>query len=219
MALYIDSAYLDDIMRVIKIIPVAGVTTNPTLLLTAYERGQRLQPLQLLHELLQNVNGSIFIQPGATTTDEMLEECLTYIQLEPERVIPKIPMARVGMQVALRLRAQGRRISFTAVTSLSQAYSATMAQADFIIPYFNRLERSGINASERIAQMVRIIRDQPTRILAASIKSQAEAATALLAGAHDLTITPEVLQEMVVDPQSEQAIERFTRDFHKMKML
>lgn len=40
MALYIDSAYLDDIISVVQAVPVAGVTTNPTILLAAMERGQ-----------------------------------------------------------------------------------------------------------------------------------------------------------------------------------
>ncbi len=33
MALYVDSAYLDDIMNVAQTVPLAGVTTNPTILL------------------------------------------------------------------------------------------------------------------------------------------------------------------------------------------
>ncbi|MBV9257973.1 MAG: hypothetical protein JO215_08135, partial [Ktedonobacteraceae bacterium] len=147
MALYIDSAFLDDIIPVAKTVPVAGVTTNPTLLLAAYERGQRLEPLNLLQELLKNVDGTIFIQPGSETEDEMLKESLMYIQVAADRVIPKIPMTQIGMRVALRLRSLDSRIAFTAVTSVAQAYSAAMAGADFIIPYFNRLERAGINAS------------------------------------------------------------------------
>jgi transaldolase len=42
MALSIDSAYLPDSIEVARTIPVAGVTTNPTLLLQAQERGQDL---------------------------------------------------------------------------------------------------------------------------------------------------------------------------------
>lgn len=44
MALYIDSAFLHDIMNVAQTVPVAGVTTNPTILLAARERGQDLHP-------------------------------------------------------------------------------------------------------------------------------------------------------------------------------
>jgi len=34
MALYVDSAFLDDITNVARTVPLAGVTTNPTILLS-----------------------------------------------------------------------------------------------------------------------------------------------------------------------------------------
>ncbi|HEV2655949.1 MAG TPA: transaldolase family protein [Ktedonobacteraceae bacterium] len=221
MALYIDCAYLDDIIQVAKTIPLAGVTMNPTILLAARERGQRLDPLSLLRELVQSVGGTIFMQPGATREEEMLKEALAYIEVAPGRVIPKIPMTQTGMRVALRLRLLKHSVAFTAVCSVAQAYSGAMAQADFVIPYFNRMERAGVDASERIAQMAELLHSQqlPTRILAASIKTRVEAATALLAGAHDLTMTPAVLLDMVVDQQSERAVEQFSQDWQKMNTL
>ncbi|HEV2660645.1 MAG TPA: transaldolase family protein [Ktedonobacteraceae bacterium] len=221
MALYIDCAYLDDIIQVAKTIPLAGVTMNPTILLAARERGQRLDPLSLLRELVQSVGGTIFMQPGATREEEMLKEALAYIEVAPGRVIPKIPMTQTGMRVVLRLRLLKHSVAFTAVCSVAQAYSGAMAQADFVIPYFNRMERAGVDASERIAQMAELLHSQqlPTRILAASIKTRVEAATALLAGAHDLTMTPAVLLDMVVDQQSERAVEQFSQDWQKMNTL
>jgi TalC/MipB family fructose-6-phosphate aldolase len=221
MALYIDCAFLNDIIQVAKTVPLAGVTTNPTILLAARERGQHLDPLALLHELVQNVDGTIFMQPGATSEEEMLREALAYIEVAPERVVPKIPMTQTGMRVALRLRLLKHHIAFTAVCSVAQAYTAAMAQADFIIPYFNRMERAGVDASERIAQMAELLHSQQlhTRILAASIKTRVEAATALMAGAHDLTMTPPVLLDMVVDQQSERAIEQFSQDWQKMNAM
>ncbi len=40
--------------------------------------------------------------------------------------------------------------------------------------------------------------------------------TVPLAGAHDLTVAPEVLMEMVTDPLTEEAVERFTQEWQKM---
>lgn len=221
MALYIDSAFLHDIMNVAATIPLAGATTNPTILLAARERGQQLSPQNVLSELLRNISGDIFMQPGATEDEAMHQEALTYIQAAPNHVIPKIPMTQTGMRVAARLKQQHHRIAFTAVTSVTQAYCAAMIQADFIIPYYGRLERSGVHANERIAEMVAVLRNagSPTHILVASIKSPEDAARALLAGAHDLTVAPQVLLEMVTDPLSEEAIERFTQDWQKMNEL
>ncbi len=221
MALYIDSAYLDDITSVARTIPLAGVTTNPTILLAARERGQTLAPSHLLKALLHELDGIIFMQPGETEEENMYQQAVTYIESDPARVIPKIPMTHTGMRVARRLRRQNHRIAFTAVTSVAQAYSAALVQADFIIPYYNRLQRSGVDAGERIAQMAELLHNDrlPTRILVASIKTPQEATDALLAGAHDLTVAPQVLLDMVGDPLSEEAIEKFTQDWQKLNEL
>src|SRR5207248_288311 len=125
----------------------------------------------------------------------------------------KIPMTPVGMRVAKKLHPH--TMAFTAVTSAAQAYSAALLEAHFIIPYYNRLERLGIDASKRIAEMAAVLSHQqlPTRILAASIKSPIEAVSALLAGAHDITAAPGVLLEMVSDLYSDAAVEQFTQDW------
>jgi len=221
MALYIDSALLHDIMNVSQTVPVSGVTTNPTILLAARESGQDLNPQGVLEALLRSIDGTIFMQPGASKEEEMFAEALAFIQTAPDRVIPKIPMTHTGLRVARRLKQHQHRIAFTAVTSVVQVYSAALAGADFIIPYYGRLERSGIDASERIAEMADLLHNARlyTRILAASIKSPQDAANALLAGAHDLTMTPSVLMEMVTDPLTEEAIEHFMQDWQKMNKL
>ncbi len=221
MALYIDSAFLHDIMNVAQTVPVAGVTTNPTILLAARESGQELSSQGVLEELLRSIDGTVFMQPGASKEEEMYAEALAYVQAAPSRVIPKIPMTHTGLRVARMLKRQQHRIAFTAVTSVVQVYSAALAGADFIIPYYGRLERSGIDASERIAEMADLLHNArlTTRILAASIKSPQDAACALLAGAHDLTVAPQLLMEMVTDPLTEEAIERFTQDWQKMNKL
>jgi len=218
MALYVDSAYLDDIVNVAQTVPLAGITTNPTILLAAQERGQKLSPENVLKELLDKLDGTIFMQPGVTEEEEMYRQAMSYIEAAPLRVIPKIPMTQAGMRVVRSLKRQSYSIAFTAVTSVAQAYSAAVVQADFIIPYYNRLERSGIDASERISQMAELLHNArfATRILAASIKSPTDAVCALCAGAHDITAAPQVLLDMVSDPQTDEAIEKFTQDWQKM---
>jgi TalC/MipB family fructose-6-phosphate aldolase len=218
MALYIDSAFLNDIMHVTQTVPLAGVTTNPSILLAARERGQDEEPHALLDALLRMMNGLIFMQPGASEEEEMYAEALIYIQVDPKRVIPKIPMTQIGMRVARQLKQQQHRLAFTAVTSVAQAYNAAMVGAEYIIPYYGRLERSGVDASHRISEMAKLLHDAhpTTRILVASIKSPGDASIALLSGAHDLTVTPSVLLEMVTDPLTEDAVEKFSHDWQRL---
>lgn len=221
MALYVDSAFLDHITTTAATVPLAGVTTNPTILRAARERGQRLDHLEVLAALLSQTSGTIFMQPCSPDEEEMYQQALTYIRTDPERVIPKIPMTGMGMRVARRLKQQPCRISFTAVTTVAQAYSAALAGADFVIPYYGRLENSGIDASKRIGEIAAVLSraSLPTRILAASIKSSKDAARALIAGAHDLTVAPQVLLDMLSDPLSEEAVERFNQDWQALNKL
>jgi TalC/MipB family fructose-6-phosphate aldolase len=221
MALYIDCAFLNDIMEVSKTVPVSGVTTNPSLQLAAWERGQKLESRNLLVELLRCQDGLVFIQPGDTGEAGMYEQALAYIQTDPNRIVPKIPLTQKGMKVALRLKANGYRIAFTAVTSVPQVYAGAMAKADFVIPYYNRMERAGIDAYKRVHQMATLLQQQqlPTRILTASIKTSVEAANALLAGSHDLTVPPQVLMEMITDELTEQALDKFSQDWQRMKKV
>lgn len=221
MAFYVDSAYIDDITTIIQTVPLSGVTTNPSLLLEARQRGQSLEVLEVLTQLLKHVNGTIFMQPSLADEARAYHETLSYIELNPERIVPKIPMSQAGMRLARHLHGEGYHIAFTAVTTVAQAYAASAMGATYIIPYYNRLRRSGIDPGERITQMAQVLARQshPTRILAASIKSSLEATEALLNGAHDLTLAPACLLDMLKDPQSEEAIARFELDWQKMKNL
>jgi len=226
MAFYIDSAFLDDITNTARTVPCAGVTTNPTILLAAQERGQLLAPGEVLEHLLRIVEGDIFMQPGASEEEEMYAQAMSYIQADALRVIPKIPMNHIGMRVARRLKAQRYRIAFTAVVTIAQAYSAALISTDFVIPYFNRMERSGIDAAQRISEMADVLHNMqttqttgPTRILTASIKTREEAALALLAGSDDLAVTSELLLDLLTEALSAEAIERFAQDWQKMKKL
>ena len=227
MALYVDSAYIDDITNVAQTVPLAGVTTNPSILLAARERGQMLKPYELLERLLWHPNlvGTvIFMQPGATEEAEMYQQAIESAVALPnmdERIVHKIPMNHAGMRVARRLIGEKRHVAFTAVTTVAQAYTAAMAGAEFVIPYYNRLERSGIDASERIAEMAEVMHNHqlPTRILVASIKTTSDARCALLAGIHDITAAPQVLLDMVSDPLTDDAVAKFSQDWRKMNKL
>ena len=107
------------------------------------------------------------------------------------------------------------------IMKVAQAHSSAVLGADLVIPYYNRLERIGVDAGERIAEMAELLHSQslPTRILAASINSPAEAVRALLAGEHDITAAPQELLNMVSDPQTDEVIEKFAHDWQKMNRL
>lgn len=229
MALYVDSAYLNDITNVAQIIPLAGITTSPSILLAARERGQALKPQEVLLALLRLPGMDaldIFVQSGATDEEEMYQQVIGWVDPRSayaRRLVHKIPMNHAGMRLARRLIASEMRIriAFTAVTTVVQAYTAAAMGVECVIPYYYRMEHSGIDASERIAEMAEVMHNHKfsTRILVASIKTASDARCAVLAGAHDITAPPQVLLDMVNDPLTDDAIEQFSRDWNKMNKL
>ncbi len=43
------------------------------------------------------------------------------------------------------------------IMKVAQAYSSAVLGADFVIPYYNCLERAGVDAGERIAEMAELL--------------------------------------------------------------
>src|SRR5262245_6747723 len=183
MALFVDCAFIEDVAAICATYPVSGVTTNPSILLAARERGQRLSDMEILREALRICSGPVFMQPMAEDAEGMRAMAERYIGVAPERVVPKLPLSELGLRVGVALKQAGARISFTAVYTLPQTYCGMQIPVDWIIPYVGRLRRAGTDPLTRIGLMAQLIEKQraPTRILAASVKSAADIVDATLA--------------------------------------
>jgi TalC/MipB family fructose-6-phosphate aldolase len=215
MALLVDSAGLDDVAQVCRDFPVVGVTTNPTIVLAAIERGQKLSLDDLARELLALCPGPVFLQPVAEGADELVAAGRVCVAIDPARVVLKLPMTADGLRAGKLLGSEGARIAFTAVYTLPQAYQGLLASAEWIIPYFGRLRRAGLDACARIGEMARLLRVQhaETRLMVASLKSPDDVIEATLAGAHDITAQPDIIRAMVHSPLTSDALAGFTNDW------
>jgi TalC/MipB family fructose-6-phosphate aldolase len=219
MALLVDSAWLDDVAQVCRDFPVTGVTTNPTILLAALERGQKLALDDLAGQLLALCPGALFFQPVAEGADEMVASGRDWMAIDPAHIVLKLPMTADGLRAGKLLRSEGARIAFTAVYTLPQAYQGLLAGAEWIIPYFARLRRAGLDASARIGEMARLLRVQQaqTRLLVASLKSPDDVIEATLAGAHDITAQPDVIRAMAHSPLTNDALAGFASDWQRLQ--
>jgi TalC/MipB family fructose-6-phosphate aldolase len=224
MALFVDSAFLDDLRPICERYPVAGVTTNPSILLAAAQRGQRLAGVEVLRELLAICRGPVFMQPIVEGTDDaagLRAAAERYIAEAPERVVPKLPPTEAGMAAGMALVRAGARVAYTATCSLAQVYCAAQAGASWVIPYFGRMRRAGEDPCERVTRMARLVAQQagPTRVLVASVKSAGDVIEATMAGAHDVTVPPEVVRALLADAISTAAFEQFQADWQTLQHL
>jgi transaldolase len=221
MALYVDSAYLDDVARVRASFPVAGVTMNPSILLAAWERGQHLPDSKIVQETLGLVDSLVFAQPTGAGEEALYAAASVYLAIVPDRVVPKLLMTTDGLRASRRIVGVGGRVSYTAVASLGHAYCASVGGASWIIPYFSRLRCAGIEPSGHIAHMAQLVERQQvgTRLLVASVKSADDVAQAVIAGAHDITTTPEVIESLAQDDLTTVALLRFEADWSRLNDL
>lgn len=221
MALLVDSAWLDDVEQVCRDLPVTGITTNPTIVLAAVERGQKLSVQELAPELLKRCSGPVFLQPVAESVDDVIALARTYVAIDPARIVLKLPMSAVGLRSGKVLRDEGARIAFTAVYTLPQAYSGMLLGAEWIIPYFGRLRRAGLDACARIGEMARLLRVQQseTRLLVASLKSPDDVIEATLAGANDITAQPDIIRAMPQSGLTNDALASFANDWQLIQQM
>jgi transaldolase len=157
------------------------------------------------------------MQPTAATHEGLRAAAARYSEVNPARVVLKLAANAGGLRLARELAPQGVRFAFTACYGLPQAYCGTQAGAEWIIPYFGRLRRTGVDACQRMHEMVALLARQQarTRILAASLKSPADVLEVTLAGVQDVTAPPEVIRALAEEPLTETAVAQFAADWER----
>ncbi|MBE6475566.1 MAG: fructose-6-phosphate aldolase [Actinomyces succiniciruminis] len=212
MQFLIDDARLDRVERALNTFPLIGVTTNPSILkaggLTDFERD-----LRTIRELVGDRD--LHVQVVARDTEGMLREADTIRELVGESTLIKIPMTAAGLPAMRRLKAQGARVTATAIYSTAQGLLATAAGADYLAPYVNRMSNADVDPYAVIRALRQDIDREgvPTRILAASFKNVKQVTDAAAAGAHTATIGADVLDAMLGLPQVGLAVDAFAADF------
>jgi transaldolase len=211
MAIFVDSARVDEVRRAMGLGYVRGVTTNPTLM--AQVDGN---PRDVIERLCGIGSGPVFYQLTGATIEEREREGREFHSICPDRVVLKVPATTENMTLVANLSGTegGRGAIPCAVTALfaaHQAYVACEAGARYLIPYVNRATRLMGDGPGLVGDIADVLAEvgAEAEILAASIKSPAEAVETVLAGAHHLTLPLDTILALGDHPLSDAAIEAF----------
>jgi transaldolase len=203
MALFLDSAQLEDARRASALGFVIGATTNPSLL----ARAGHADALQALKALCPLFPGTVFYQLLGHTPREMETEAEAFLNLA-ENLGLKIPCTADGLTFAARASSRAT-VAITGVFTPAQAYLSAQAGAEYVIPYVNRVTRFTGDGPGLIGQIAAILDPTDCEILAAGIKSPAEAVDTLLAGAQHVSLPLDVILGMAENPLTEKAVTDF----------
>jgi transaldolase len=205
MAIYVDSADVDDARRAKALGFVKGVTTNPSHIARTGRPG-----LEVLHELLEIFDGPVFYQVTTGTVEERINQVWEAYTARPGYVVIKVPATTENYTIVSKLAPSGITFCVTAACSAAQAYLAAQAGAGYIAPYVNRLTRQLGDGLAVVRDMARILQGTQTSILAASLKTVDEVVASVLAGARDVTMPLDLIVALGEHELSQQAITEFS---------
>lgn len=209
----LDTANLQAITRLIDLYPVAGVTTNPTLVA---REGRPLR--ELLTGLRQAIGEQrqLHVQVVHPDAAGMVAEAGLLRELVGGQFYAKVPVTPQGLKAIRLIHAGGIPVTATAVFTVQQAVLAARAGASFVAPYVNRLDQIQSSGTDLVARIVRTfqVHGIETKVLAASFKNCEQVERCCEAGAHEVTVSPEILEQLLSHPLTVTAASSFAADWH-----
>lgn len=214
MEILLDTANLEDIRKYNEIYDITGVTSNPTIL-----SREKAEFFPLLLEI-RNIIGDkqLHVQVTGSTCEEMLKEAEVITNKLGKDTYIKVPVNEEGIKTMKALKAQGYKITGTAIYMPQQAMLASTVGADYVAPYFNRMNNMNVDSMKAIEDIAWLFEhyQRDTKILAASFKNTNQIMEALLAGAHAVTASVDLYTQMVESPMIDAAISGFANDWKAM---
>lgn len=213
MEILFDTANLASIEEMTPIYPVAGVTTNPSII-KAEGRIDFYEHFRQIRRVIGR-DRTLHVQVLAQDADGILAEAYRILEQIDDRVYVKIPTTEPGIMAMRKLHNEGIRVTATAIYSKMQGILAVAAGANYIAPYFNRMESLDIDTVSTIKSLSRFIDKHGAncKVMAASFKNVAQVSAAFEAGAQAVTVPPGLLRAALNTADVSAAVKMFAQDW------
>lgn len=211
MELYLDTSDVDAVKALARVFPLAGVTTNPSIVAAGK------QTLDVLLPQLQEAmggQGRLFAQVMATTAEGMVSDARKLWAIIADIVV-KVPVTAEGLTAIKLLKEEGIPTLGTAVYGAAQGLLAALAGAEYVAPYVNRVDAQGGDGIQTVTDLQTLLKMHAphAKVLAASFKTPRQALDCLLAGCESITLPLDVAQQMISSPAVDAAVAKFEHDW------
>jgi len=213
MKIFLDTANLEQIKEAASWGILDGVTTNPTLV-----SKENMKFEELVKKICKIVPGPVSVESVSTKAKDIVEEARGLAKLA-DNIAVKIPIGIEGLKATKILSGEGIKVNTTLVFSSNQALLAAKAGTAFVSPFIGRLDDISQEGMVLVDEIVAIYNNYgfETEVIVASIRHPLHVVEAALTGADIATIPFPVLEKMVKHPLTEIGIERFLKDWSKVK--
>jgi len=213
MKLLIDDAHIDDIKKVYEFFPVAGVTTNPTIL--SKVGGNPFDTLKKIRDFIGE-ESDLHVQAVSRRAEKIVEEARHITEILGANTYVKIPAVPEGFK-AMKILVDTSEILFTATAIYTpmQAFISAQCGASFAAPYVNRIDNMGFNGLHvaREIQEIFSANQMETEVIAASFKNSQQVLELCKCGIGAATVAPEIFFALVKNSAIDDAVENFITDF------
>ncbi len=209
MAIFVDSADINDIEKSMNLGFLSGVTTNPLLMA---KQGPAWE--NYAFQVLEKISGSLYYQIDIVSEDlDVLKKRALYLHKKGDgRLLLKLPATSLYFKLLSQI-VDEIPCCMTAVYSMAQCILAAQLNAHSIAIYVNRMNhykkkmRIELDGCQLIENARRYIdkNKSSTRILAASLKTSNQVASVFESGTHDITAGFDVLSSLLDNELSLQA--------------
>lgn len=213
MIYILDTADLEAIKHCNEYYPLAGVTSNPSIIAKEKTDFWRLE------KEIRSIIGEekmLHVQTTQTIAEKIVEEAqLLQHELKGNFYI-KIPIGEEGLKATMQLKKMGIGVTMTAIFTPAQALMAAVAGASFVAPYVNRLDNilgDGIAVVAEIVNQFKIY-GLETKVLAASFKNAEQVHKCASVGCHSVTVSANILKMTISHPMTDMAIAGFDKDWN-----
>lgn len=212
MLYILDTADLAAIRHCNEFYPLAGVTTNPSII--AKEKGDFWKLVKEIRSIIGEEK-MLHVQTTQKKAEKIVEEAkLLKEELKGDFYV-KIPIGEEGLKATMELKKLGIGVTMTAIFTPAQALIAAMAGASFVAPYVNRLDNILGDGTEVVAEIVKQLAHYGSdcKVLAASFKNAEQVHKCASAGCHSVTVAADILKTIISHPMTDAAIAGFDKDW------
>lgn len=212
MLYILDTADLTVIKHCNEYYPLAGVTTNPSII--AKEKTDFWKLVKEIRSIIGEEK-MLHVQTTQKEATKIVEEAKLLKEELKGDFFVKIPIGEEGLKAAMELKRLGIGVTMTAIFTPAQALMAAMAGASFVAPYVNRLDNILGDGTEVVAEIVKQFKlyGCECKVLAASFKNAEQVHKCASAGCHSVTVAADILKMLIAHPMTDAAVVGFDKDW------
>ncbi|HGE72462.1 TPA: transaldolase [Candidatus Poribacteria bacterium] len=227
MPIFLDTGKIAEIEKYMKMGIISGVTTNPTILLKDGVTGgmegikeRSIQIAKLIHPY------PLSVEVTTNEKEKMVEQAKAFSQWS-DNIVVKITIhgpngEMENLEVIHELETKHNvRVNVTAMMSAQQCLIAALAGASYVSLFGGRVNNMGYNCIDEIKKTRQLIDvlNLKAKIIIGSTREVLNVIEWLVAGAHIVTVVPNLIEGMIVHPYSKETVQQFLRDAARAEQL